>query len=214
MVSPYAVEERRFILQLDSERSFEGTCSPGALHALAAGRLLSEGVLGGQRVAAIDVTERDDTIVLHAHVRPAEAHETLSRDRRAHPHPPPQEALHEMLRELFRAGDQRHPAGGVHVAALCDGERLLHIQTDIGRHNAVDKVLGAALLIDTDMRQLGLVLSARVSGEIARKAAAADVAWIATRSLPTTLAIEIAAEAGIPIVARAAARDAYVWGAQ
>ncbi len=214
MSSEYAVEERRFLLELGGERTFEGTCTPSALHALAAGRLLAEGLLSGRRVAAIDVSDQGDTIVLDAHLRPAAAHETFSHVRRPRPSPPPPEALHEMMRELFRAGDQRHPSGGVHVAALSDGERLLHIQTDVGRHNAVDKVLGGALLIDTDTPSLGLVVSARVSGEIARKAAAADVAWIATRSLPTTLAIEIAADAGIPIVARAAARDAYVWGAR
>lgn len=214
MNSAYAVEERRFLLELDGERSFEGTCTPGALHALAAGRLLAEGLLEDRRVAAIDVSDQGETIVLHAHLRPAAAHETFRHVRGRRALPPPQEALHEMLRELFRAGDERHPSGGVHVAALSNGERLLHIQTDVGRHNAVDKVLGGALLIDTDTRSLGLVLSARVSGEIARKAAAAGVAWIATRSLPTTLAIEIAADAGIPIVARAATRDAYVWGAR
>ncbi|MGH7445399.1 MAG: formate dehydrogenase accessory sulfurtransferase FdhD, partial [Longimicrobiales bacterium] len=68
-----------------------------------------------------------------------------------------------------------------------------------------------ALLIDTDMSALGLVLSARVSGEIARKATAAGVAWIATRSVPTTLALDIAQSAGIAIVARAPSRDAFVW---
>lgn len=213
MASRHAVEERRFVLELDGESTFRGTCSPDALHALAAGRLLAEGMLEGRRIAAIDVIERDDAIVLQVRLRATESHETLSRNLPPHPPPPPQEALHDMLRELFRAGDERYPEGGVHVAALSDGERLLHIHTDVGRHNAVDKVLGGALLSGTDVRQLGLILSARVSGEIARKAAAAGVAWIATRSLPTTLAIEIAAEAGIPIVARAAARDTYVWGA-
>lgn len=214
MASPYAIEERRFLLQLDGERSFEGTCSPGALHALAAGRLLAEGMLVDRRVAAIDVTERDGVLVLHVHPRPVASHEAGSGDRVSRPAPPPHEVLHELFRALFLAGDERHPSGGVHVAALSDGERLMHIQTDVGRHNAVDKALGAALLIGTDLRMLGLVLSARVSGEIARKAATAGVAWIATRSLPTTLAVETARAAHIPIVARAPARDAYVWGGQ
>ena len=214
MASPYAIEERRFLLQLDGERSFEGTCSPGALHALAAGRLLAEGMLVNRRVAAIDVTERDGVLVLHVHPRPLAPHETGPGHSVSRPAPPPQEILHELFRSLFRAGDERHPSGGVHVAALSDGERLMHVQTDVGRHNAVDKALGAALLIDTDLRMLGLVLSARVSGEIARKAATAGVAWIATRSVPTTLAVETARVAGIPIVARAPARDSYVWSGQ
>ena len=209
-----AVEERAFLLEVDDLPVARGTCTPAALHALAAGRLLAEGLLGARRVAAIDVTERDGGIVLNAHLRPAAAHETSAvRPATAPPAPPAPDALHELFRDLFRAGDERHPAGGVHVAALSDGDRLLHVQTDVGRHNAVDKVLGGALLIDTDTHALGLVLSARVSGEIARKAATAGIAWIATRSVPTTLAVEVAGAAGIPIVARAASRDSFVWSA-
>ncbi len=208
-----AVEERAFLLEVDDLPVARGTCTPTALHALAAGRLLADGLLGTRRVAAIDVTDRDGVIVLNTHLRPATVHETESVRPAARPGPPAPDALHELFRDLFRAGDERNPAGGVHVAALSDGDRLLHVQTDVGRHNAVDKVLGGALLIDTDARALGLVLSARVSGEIARKAAAAAVAWIATRSVPTTLAIEVARAAGIPIVGRAASREPFTWSA-
>lgn len=209
MTSRHTVEERRFTLYADRRNVATGTCSPDALHALAAGRLLSEGLLAGRRIAAIDIDERDGIIGLHADLRPATAGER--RPDHARTIEPPLDAMPELFRELFRCGDERHPHGGVHVAALSDGDRLLHVQTDVGRHNAVDKTLGGALLIDTDIGALGLVLSARVSGEIARKAAAAGVAWIATRSVPTTLALEFAQAAGIAVVARAPSRDAFVW---
>lgn len=211
MTSRHTVEERRFVLYADGREVAAGTCSPDALHALVAGRLLGEGLLVGHRVAAIDIDDGDRVIALRADLRPATDDEQHHDQSPTPPIDPPLAAMPDLFRELFRCGDERYPHGGVHVAALSDGERLLHVQTDIGRHNAVDKTLGAALLIDTDVRVLALVLSARVSGEIARKAAAAGVAWIATRSVPTTLALDIAQSAGIPIVARAPARDAFVW---
>jgi FdhD protein len=209
------VEEQRFSLFANGAVVACGTCSPDGLHALAAGRLLAEGLLEDQCIAAIDVDERAAELLLAADLRPAAVslHPPHPHPRRKPPAPPLDE-LPDLFRELFRRGDERHPEGGVHVVALCDGLHLLHVHTDVGRHNAVDKALGSALLDDADFSRLGLVLSARVSGEIARKAAVAGVAWIASRSLPTTLALEYAAQAGIAIVARAPSSAAVVWQPQ
>jgi FdhD protein len=81
----------------------------------------------------------------------------------------------------------------------------------VGRHNGADKAIGGALLAGSALRGLGLMTSARISGEIAEKAARAGLAWVASRSVPTTMAVEIASAAGIPLIARAAARDARVF---
>jgi FdhD protein len=81
----------------------------------------------------------------------------------------------------------------------------------VGRHNGVDKAIGAALLAGADLGALGLLTTARISGEIAEKAARAGVAWVASRSVPTTLAVELAATAGLPLVARAGSPDARVF---
>jgi FdhD protein len=75
----------------------------------------------------------------------------------------------------------------------------------------VDKAIGGGLLAGANLARLGLVLSARVSADIAAKAARAGLAWIASRSVPTTLAVEIAEAAGIPIIARAAGPEARVF---
>ena len=71
---------------------------------------------------------------------------------------------------------------------------------------------GAAVLEGADLRTLGLVTTARISGRIAAQAARAGLAWIASRSVPTTLALEIAGVAGIPVVARAPSPEARVFG--
>jgi FdhD protein len=96
----------------------------------------------------------------------------------------------------------------MHAAALTDGEQILFAIDEVGRHNAVDKVIGQAILAGTPTTGLGLILTARISGEIALKAARAGLGWIASRSIPTTLALEIAELAELPLLARATGREA------
>lgn len=206
------IEERPFVVEADGAVVARGTCSPDGLGALAAGRLLTDGLLAERTVTAVDVADAAEGLTLRVTLRPDRS--AAGRTPVTTATPIPLDSFPAIFRELFRVGDERHPQGGVHVVALTNGAALLHAETDVGRHNAVDKVLGAALLDRTDVSRLGLVLSARVSGEIARKAAAARVAWIASRSLPTTLALAHAADAGIAIVARAPSKSAVVWHPQ
>jgi len=84
---------------------------------------------------------------------------------------------------------------------------LAHQIEEVGRHNAVDKTIGSAILANAPLDGFGLVLSARVSGEIAWKAGRAHLSWIASRSIPTSLAIEISQVTRIPIIARAMGKE-------
>lgn len=120
--------------------------------------------------------------------------------------PTPDEAA-ELFRRLYAEAERYRSGGGHHSAALFEGEELRAHAEEVGRHNAVDKVIGRVLLDGRDPAGMGLVLSARVSAEIALKAGRARLGWIASRSVPTTLALRIAAVAGIPILARAAGRE-------
>lgn len=97
------------------------------------------------------------------------------------------------LRARQRAFDR---TGGVHAAALADTDgELGGVYEDVGRHNAVDKAVGRALLDDrlpgTDLL---LVVSGRVSFEIVQKAVAAGVAGIVAVSAPSSLAVDLARE--------------------
>jgi FdhD protein len=95
--------------------------------------------------------------------------------------------------------------GGLHAAALfaADG-RLLGVREDVGRHNAVDKVLGHALRQgwgrDEKGVPAGLLVSGRISFEIVQKALAARIGVIAGISAPTSLAVEFARENGQTLV--------------
>src|SRR5207237_166889 len=62
--------------------------------------------------------------------------------------PPAPERLRALFKDLFGRGERYNETGGIHAAALTDDERLLFHAEDIGRHNAVDKVVGAAALRD------------------------------------------------------------------
>src|SRR5688572_13738241 len=108
-----------------------------------------------------------------------------------------------LFKELFGRGERYKETGGIHAAALTDGEQLLHHAEDIGRHNAVDKVIGAALLDGRALEGLTLLVTGRISGELAFKAARARLGAVATPSVPSTLAVEIARSAGTLLVGRA-----------
>jgi FdhD protein len=119
--------------------------------------------------------------------------------------PPSLEQLRSLFKALFASGERYKDTGGIHAAALVDRESssLVAHAEDIGRHNAVDKVLGAALLARRPVDGLGLLVTGRISAELAFKAARAGLAYVATPSVPSTLAVEIARRSGMVLVGRA-----------
>jgi FdhD protein len=90
--------------------------------------------------------------------------------------------------------------GGAHAAALCDKDKVLIFKEDIGRHNAVDKVLGECLMerIETDGKML--LTSGRISSEMLLKAVRSEIPVVASRSAPTSLAVQFAEKAGVTLI--------------
>lgn len=108
-------------------------------------------------------------------------------------------ALPDRLRARQRAFDR---TGGLHAAGLftADGEPL-YVREDVGRHNAVDKVVGAALRAGA-LPAAGTVLqvSGRASFELVQKAARAGIPVLSAISAPSTLAVDLADECGLTLL--------------
>lgn len=223
---PALVDEVAVWLEVNGRPTVTWMCTPEALEELAVGWLHGEGYIGSlgdlrslrpcatdlgfwaeipdERLAAVGAEHRTPVLASGCgavSVFLADPSTTPRGTPRGDP--PPPDVLRGLFKQLFARGTRYQTTGGIHAAALTDGATLLHHAEDIGRHNAVDKVIGGALLARRPVADLALLVTGRISAELAFKAARAGLAWIATPSVPSTLAGTIAQRAGMTLVGRA-----------
>ena len=111
------------------------------------------------------------------------------------------DAIARAARELPAHQALTRLTGGLHAAAWCDAEGAIRLAfEDVGRHNALDKLIGQLVLDRADTKDGFVFLSSRASYELVRKAARVDVPMLATISAPSSLAIAIARQAGVRLV--------------
>lgn len=202
------------------------TCSPERLDSLAAGHLICESWVDDTRqirslrqvrgpggafgiAALIDEDRAAAALALQQHrlehgcglrhILDCDNQDTPAADAAA-----PTE-LPSAFRALFAAADAA-AQGGVHAAAFMAAGALKHVAIDVARHCAVDRAIGLAWRDGRPDEDGGLVLSSRISGAIALKAVHARVRWVASRSIATPLAREIARAGGVTLLEQAARR--------
>jgi FdhD protein len=110
-------------------------------------------------------------------------------------------AIFRALRELEAQQPLNRATGAVHAAALCAADGMIRlVREDVGRHNAFDKLIGAMLRGGLEWDGGFALLSARCSYELVEKAVLADCPMLVTVSMATSIAIERAREAGLPLI--------------
>ncbi len=107
------------------------------------------------------------------------------------------------MREFLHASDLHRATRGVHSAALytTGGERIVFYD-EIGRHNAIDKLAGYALMHNHDVSNTMLLSTGRLSSEIVGKAVRAGVPVVASKASPTSLGVELARASGLTLIGK------------
>jgi len=109
-------------------------------------------------------------------------------------------AVRSWMKEFAGRSSVFHETGGVHSAAIHVDNRTVAFSEDIGRHNAVDKVLGRAMLDRSPLERAVVLTSGRISAEVVVKCALRRVSVIVSRGAATSLAIDLADRMGSSLI--------------
>ena len=211
------VREQPLTVYVNGERFLTLLCSPFMLEPLVLGYLWMEKVIAGlDDVAGLQISEVDGRaeVTLRQPVTlPTERILTsgcgggitfridprlfprITSDARVSP-----AELGDRMHDLLREAVHYHASRGIHGAALADRDRVLLVAEDVGRHNAVDKLMGLALQRGIATTDRILLSTGRVSSEMLLKAARMSVPIVASRTSPTEMAVALAEQLGVTIV--------------
>ena len=110
------------------------------------------------------------------------------------------EQIFPLMQQLFEGATMYKASRGIHAAALSDAEQVILLAEDVGRHNALDKILGEAMVKGIRTQGRILLTSGRISSEMLRKGAHMETPFLISRTSPTTLAIEAAKRLGLTVI--------------
>lgn len=223
-VADYIAEEKPFYLFVN--KTFWATilCSPTELKELAVGHFLSEGILKStSEIEEVVLKESEGTC--YVKVKPEVNVENRVKISRLHARVIPSacgsgspyqftgkipqvksklkvqaQVIFESVKQLNFKAEGFRRTGGLHVAAIykADGE-LVALAEDVGRHNAVDKVIGMSALNNVAFRECFLALSGRMSGDVAFKAAKVGLPIIASLAAALSSGIAMAESANLTL---------------
>lgn len=110
------------------------------------------------------------------------------------------EAVGQLVESLFQSQSLYRETGGVHTSALSDGEKIVLVAEDIGRHNTLDKIAGLCLMNQIWPETRILITTGRISSEMLQKAARLKAPILISRTSPSSLSIEMAEHYGITLI--------------
>lgn len=110
------------------------------------------------------------------------------------------EECYSLMDQLQNSSIHFKETGGVHNAALCSSEGIITMRTDIGRHNALDKIYGDILQHKISLKDKIIVFSGRISSEVLLKISKIGVGIIISKSAPTDLGLKLAEDLGITAI--------------
>lgn len=223
LVEDRVVTEVPLTILLDGRELATIVCTPEDLPELAAGYLFSEGIVSS-REDIRSMTLRRDLGAVQVETAPCAA------TREGRPAPGvrlsrfitpgcfshtvsgagaeqvdsrvtvPASRLLDLVKQMGKLSRLYASTGGVHSAALCDQHGILFFNEDVGRHNAVDKLLGKCLLRGVSTRDKILAMSGRVSSAMMVKVINARIPVAVSRSAPTTESVKVSDRFGVTLV--------------
>ena len=194
-------------------------CTPSDLEAMAVGFLYNEGIIETMtEVEDVRVCEHGDNVdvwLSHSVEQPQSWRRTsgctggvTAVDALARvdvsfdgdqPRIPP-EAIGHLVESLFQSQELYRETGGVHTSALSDGQKIVLVAEDIGRHNTLDKIAGLCLMNKVWPETRILITTGRISSEMLQKAARLKAPILISRTSPSSLSIEMAERYGITLI--------------
>ncbi len=226
------VRETAWTIYVNGEELVTLLCTPDKMSFLVLGFLASEGIIQGlDDVAILRVCEDEGNVV---DVRLREENLSLPRKRvllsgcGGGVTFEEQKANHarltsslavtpaqisKLMRDLQKSAEVYRTAGGIHASALSDGERLLIVAEDVGRHNTLDKIRGECIYRHIPTRDRIILTTGRISSEMVNKAARMEVPVVISRTSPTDLAIRLAESWGMSVIGyvRGKKMNVYTW---
>jgi len=119
----------------------------------------------------------------------------------------------KLMRDLQASAKVYRTAGGIHASALSDGEGLLVVAEDVGRHNTLDKIRGESIYRQIPTKDRIILTTGRISSEMVNKAVGMETPILISRTSPTDLAVRLADSWGITLIGyvRGKRMNVYTW---
>ncbi len=219
------VREEAWTMFVNGQELVTLLCTPDKMRALALGFLAAEGIINRlDEVALLRVCEEEGNIievrlldqgfclpsrrVLLSGCGGGITFDALARSR---------QPLHSslaispsqvggLISQLHRKAEAYKAAGGIHCSALSDGQELLVVAEDVGRHNTLDKIRGECMLRGIPTKDHLLLTTGRISSEMVNKAMGMEVPIVISRTSPTDMAVRLAHSWGITLIGYARGR--------